>query len=200
MDEVREAPAASRVPAWLKRRLFDVAEYHRMGEIGILREDDPFELIEGEIVEMNAIGGPHIGAVIALNRLFSRLVPDDVLVSPQNPLRLDARNEPEPDLVLLRPRVDAYRSDQPPLAKDAMLVIEVSDGSLRYDREVKVPLYARHGIPEMWIVDLAAGEIELCRAPTEGAYTDISRAGRGTTVAPLALPEARIAVADVVPV
>jgi Uma2 family endonuclease len=200
MDGVIEAPAVWRVPAWAKLRYFDVVEYHRMGEIGILHEDDPFELIEGEIIEMNAIGGPHIGAVIALNRLSTARVPDDVLVSPQNPLRLDDRNEPDPDLVLLRPRADDYRSNSPPLAEDALLVIEVADSNLRYDTEIKLPLYARRGVAEVWIVDLAAGQIALYRAPVDGAYTDMTRAGRGETVAALALPGVGIAVSDVMPV
>jgi Uma2 family endonuclease len=200
MDGVSEAPARSTVPAWAKRRLFDVVEYHRMGEVGILHEDDPFELIEGELIEMSAIGCPHVGAVMALTQGFALAANGRAMVSVQNPLRLDFRNEPEPDLVLLPLRADGYRSEPPPSGTDALLVIEVADSSLRYDREVKLPLYARHGVAELWIVDLAAGEIEICRAPSDGAYTDLSRAGRGETVAPLALPGARIAVADVVPV
>jgi len=200
MDGVSEAPARSAVPAWAKRRLFDVTEYHRMGEVGILHEDDPFELIEGELIEMHAIGCPHIGAVMALTRLFVLAASDRAMVSAQNPLRLDFRNEPEPDVVLLPLRTDGYRAEPPPSGADALLVIEVADSSLRYDTEVKLPLYARHGVAEVWIVDLAAGEIALCRAPVDGAYSDIRRAGRGETVAPLALPDARIAVADVVPV
>jgi Uma2 family endonuclease len=171
-----------------------------MSEIGILHEDDPFELIEGEIIEMSAIGGPHIGAVMALARSLTFASGDKFFVSAQNPLRLDNRNEPEPDVVLLRPRADSYHGKAPPLAADALLVIEVADSSLRYDQEVKLPLYARHDVAEVWIVDLAAGEIALCRAPVDGAYTDVRRASRGETVAPLALPDARIAVADVVPV
>jgi Uma2 family endonuclease len=200
MNGVSEAPAVSSVPPWLKRRLFDVVEYHRMGEIGILHEDDPFELIEGEIVEMHAIGCPHVGAVMALTRLFVLAASNRAMVSVQNPLRLDFRNEPEPEVVLLPMRADGYRAEPPPMGADALLVIEVADSSLRYDTEVKLPLYARHGVAEVWIVDLAAGEIALCRTPAEGAYTNISRARRGETIAPLALPEARIAVADVVPV
>jgi Uma2 family endonuclease len=199
MDGVSEAPARSTVPAWAKRRLFDVAEYHRMGEIGILHEDDPFELIEGELIEMSGIGTPHIGAVMALTQGFALPAAGRALVSVQNPLRLDFRNEPEPDVVLLRLRADGYRSEPPPMPADAFLVIEVADSSLRYDTEVKRPLYAKHGVSELWIVDLDAGEIEVCRAPVDGVYTDVTRAARGRTVAPLALPDAGIAVADVVP-
>jgi len=200
MDGMSEALAVSRVPPWARRRLFDVAEYHRMGEIGILHEDDPFELIEGELIEMHAIGCPHVGAVMALTRHFVLAASDRAMVSVQNPLRLDFRNELEPDVVLLPLRADGYRAEPLPTGADALLVIEVADSSLRYDTEVKLPLYARHGVAEVWIVDLAAGEIALCRTPTDGAYTNVRRAHRGETIAPLALPDARITVADVVPV
>jgi Uma2 family endonuclease len=197
MDGIAEAPAS--ILARPARRRFDVTEFHRMAEVGIFAEDDRLELIDGEIIEMHAIGGPHIRAAIVLNRLLVLAAGERFIVSTQNALRLDTGSEPEPDLVLLRPRAADRLGELPPLAEDALLIVEVSNSSLRYDREIKLPLYARHGVPEVWIVDLAAGEIEVCRAPAEGAYTDIVRAGRGATVTPFALPEARIAVTDVVP-
>jgi Uma2 family endonuclease len=199
MDGIAETSAPA-IPARPSRRRFDVTEFHRMAEVGIFTDDARLELIDGEIIDMHAIGGPHIRAAIVLNRLLVLAAGARFIVSTQNSLRLDSTSAPEPDLVLLSPRAAHRPCELPPLAEDALLVIEVSHSSLRYDREIKLPLYARHGIPEVWIVDLAAGEIEVCRAPADGAYTDVTRAGRGETVSPLALPEARISVADVVPV
>lgn len=199
MDGVSDAHGLVPVPHWAARRRFSVADYHKMGATGVLREDDPIELIGGELIVMAPIGGPHIAAVMALGNAFFAAVAARATVSIQNSLRLDEWNEPEPDVVLLRPRSDKYWRDEPPLAAEALLVVEVADSSLAYDREVKVPLYARHGIPEVWVVDIAGGAIEVSRNPDQGRYTDTFRAERGTSVEPLACPGARIAVVDVVP-
>ena len=140
----------------VRRHRFTVEEYHRMGEAGIFSEDDRVELIGGAVVEMAPIGSRHMQSVARLNRVLSRWTfesPDDaaLFVSVQNPLVLFGKEEPQPDLVLLRrsaERSDAFSSDE------ALLVVEVADTSLRYDRETKLPLYAAAGIPEAWIVDL----------------------------------------------
>jgi Uma2 family endonuclease len=133
------------------RRRFTVHDYHRMGEAGILHEDDRVELIEGEIVEMAAIGTRHFSCVNGLTRLLVRGVGDEAIVSVQNPVRLDEHNEPQPDLTVLRVR--DYRESLP-VPEDVLLLIEVSDTTLRYDRGVKLPLYARAGIREVCILDL----------------------------------------------
>jgi Uma2 family endonuclease len=181
--------------AVLARHRFSVEDYHRMGETGILLPSDRIELIDGDIVEMAPVGSPHSGAVFALNRLFQ--VPG-VIVSVQNPVRMGDQSEPEPDIAILRVRPDGYRS--PPLqsAADVLLIIEVSDTSLRYDRDVKLPLYARHGIPEVWIVDLAAGAVEVHRGLENGAYTEVSTHRRGETLQPFLVSGASIAVEDIV--
>lgn len=199
MDGVSDASATPGLPPWTTRRRFTVADYHRIAAAGVFGEDDPLELIEGEIVEMSAVGGRHIGAVIALHRLLFVAAADRFVLSVQNPLRLSNRSEPDPDLVLLRPRADRYAGENPPLVEDALLVVEVAESSLQYDSQVKRPLYARHGVPELWIVDLADAVIEVCRKPVDGRYAEVRRRPRGESVEALALPGISIAVADVLP-
>jgi Uma2 family endonuclease len=181
---------------WIPRFKLDVHDFHRMGEAGILGPEDRVELIEGELVEMTPIGAAHAGATLGLNRRLSLALGERAFVAVQNPIRLDEGSEPQPDIAVLRPRADDYRSEHPTPA-DILLLIEVADSSLRLDRQVKLPLYARHGVPEVWIVDLAGGAVELCRGPGPGGYARISRAGRGEAVQPEALPDITLAVADI---
>ena len=156
-----------------------------MGEIGILREEERVELIEGEIVEMNPIGSRHAACVKVLTRLFGRSLGDDLLLDVQNPVRLDGGLEPQPDLAVVRAR--DYRESLPG-SKDVLLVIEVSDTTLRYDRNVKLPLYARAAIAESWIVDLPNEAIERYNHPSEEGYQRMERVGRGRSLASEALP------------
>ena len=179
---------------WVARRPITVAEYHRMGEAGILTEDDRVELIEGELVAMAPIGSQHSGTVNGLNRMLVQAVGDRGVVSVQNPVQLDDRSEPEPDFTVLRPRADDYRQSTPN-PEDVLLVIEIAASSLNYDRAVKRPLYASHAIPEFWIVDLAAGEVEVCRGPAGDDYASVLRVGREGVLEPLLLPGVAISVA-----
>lgn len=197
MDGPETATTAPAVPDWASRRRFTVDTYHRMGEAGIVGPQDRIELIDGEIIEMAPIGSPHLGAVAALTRLLTMTAPRGVIISVQHPVQLGDSSEPEPDLALLRPRPDNYRTSPLPSAADVLLIVEVSDTSLRYDQEVKLPLYARHGIQELWIVDLAAGAVNVHRRPTEGRYADAARTTPGDTIEPLATPGVRISVADI---
>lgn len=174
------------------RRLFTVDEYHRMGEAGILHEDDRVELIEGEIVEMAPIGNRHFHSVMMFTHRLVGAVGERALVSVQNPVRLSPRTEPQPDVVLLRLRRD-YR-ERGALAEDVLLLVEVADTTLGYDRGVKLPLYARAGVPEVWIVDIAGEAIEVYRGPAGAAYRETWRVGRGERLSPAAFPEAAIAV------
>jgi Uma2 family endonuclease len=153
----------------IRRRRFNVADYHRMGEAGILSEDDRVELIDGEIIEMTPLGSPHSGRVKQLNYLLTRVVGEHAIVAAQDPVILDDRSEPEPDLALLRPRPDFYKESHPQPA-DVLLLIEVADTSLEKDRRVKVPLYARHGIPETWIVDTEHRCVLRFAEPRDGHY------------------------------
>lgn len=183
---------------WLTRRKLDVADYHRMAEAGILGEDDRVELIEGELIEMAPIGSPHAGTVNGLTHLLVRAVGDRAVVAVQNPVRLGPYSEPQPDVALLRPRADSYRGATP-ITADVLLLIEVADRSLRYDRTVKLPLYARHGISEVWLIDLESRTVEVHREPAGDAYAMASRAVPGGSLEPALLPGVRLAVADIVP-
>ena len=181
---------------WVARRALTVAEYHRMGEVGILTERDRVELIEGELIAMSPIGSEHAGTVNALNRLLVQAVGERGVVAVQNPVRLDDLSEPQPDFAVLKPRADDYRRATPRSA-DVLLIVEVADTSLAYDRDVKRSLYARYGVPEFWIVNLAANEVEVCRAPTGDQYASVSHVGRDGVLEPELLSGVAIAVAAI---
>jgi Uma2 family endonuclease len=182
----------------IQRRRFTVEEYYRMGEVGILGPTDRVELIEGELIEMSPISPRNAACVTVLNRLLLLAVGDGAVVSPRNPVRLLGDTEPQPDVVLLRPPLRRYweHTAAPP---DALLVVEVSDTSYRYDRYVKLPLYARAGIPEVWIVDLAHAVVEVFREPGPAGYAFAQRVERGGTIAPAAFPDAGVTVAEILP-
>ncbi len=187
MDGANTLGVLERNP-WVARRKLDVTEYHRMGAAGILTEEDRVELIEGEIVAMVPIGSDHSSAVARLTRLFVRAAGDRAVVWPQNPVRLSAHSEPQPDVVLLRPREDDYEG-RPPSPEDVLLLIEVADSSLRFDRLVKLPLYARHRIPEVWLVDVTTDTMLVSREPTPSGYRTSWTVGRGDRAALLAFPQ-----------
>jgi Uma2 family endonuclease len=184
----------NRYPA-APRRLLTVDEYHRMGEVGILTEDDRVELIEGELVAMAPIGSEHIAASNSLNRLLVLAVGDHGIVSVGNPVRLNRHSEPQPDFSVLKPR-DDYRK-MLPRPEDTLLAVEVANTSLDYDRKVKLALYARSGIPEVWIVNLAANEVEVYRSPVADNYTVVARAGLSATLTIAAIPDVSIPVARI---
>jgi Uma2 family endonuclease len=189
-----ELSVLSRYPATL-RRLLTVDEYHRMGDAGILTEDDRVELIEGELVAMAPIGSEHVAATNALNHLLVLAVGDRGIVSVQNPVRLTRRSEPQPDFAVLRPR-DDYRTTLP-RPEDIMLAVEVANTSLDYDRTVKLALYARSGIPEVWIVNLTAEEVEVYQSPVADGYASVARAGCSDVLTINAIPDVRIPVAKI---
>ena len=168
------------VQSWEKR--FSISEYYRMAEAGILGEDERVELVEGVIVEMAAMVSHHAACADRLNQYLNRLVGKEVLVRVQSPIRLDGASEPEPDLALLKPREDFYSSEHPGPG-DVLLVVEVSDTSAEYDVEVKLPLYARAGIPETWLVNLTTETVEAHSRPASGGYRQTLRAKRGETLA-----------------
>ena len=175
-------PATAQVQT--RHWLFTVDDYQRMGETGILREDDRVELIEGEIVSMPPIGSPHGGGVKHLNRLLAQAVGERAIVAVQDPVVLRPRSEPQPDIALLRPRPDFYAHSHPEAA-DVLLLIEVADSTLHYDLHVKVPLYARQGIPEVWVVDIAHRKVLRFSRLEGGTYRDH---GPIDLQAPIALP------------
>lgn len=173
-----------------RERPFTVEEYHILARAGILDEDDRIELLDGRLITMSPIGSKHLHCVNRLEYLFGRrlytLPEPPARLSIQNPVRLDDRSEPEPDVVLLRP--DAPQ-DRTPIPEDVLLLIEVADTTLAYDRNAKRPRYAAAGIPEVWIVALEEETIQVCRRPMGSDYGEIITHLRGETVAVAALPD-----------
>jgi Uma2 family endonuclease len=178
-------------PQLLRRHLLTVDQYYRMAETGVLAPDARVELIEGEIVDMAPIGTRHGSTVKRLNHLLTEAVGDRAIVAVQDPVRLSQRSEPQPDLMLLAPRDDYYAKAHP-TAADVLLLIEVSDTSARYDREIKLGLYARHGVREVWIVDLDNRLLRTCRAPQGDTYTEVMETAHPGRLSPLALPDVSI--------
>lgn len=179
-----------------RRHRISVAEYHRMGEAGIFSEDDRVELIEGEIIDMAPIGTQHAETVRRFIHQLAAHIPEGILLDVQNPIRLDAFNEPQPDLTLIR--AGDY-SQSHPTAEDVLLLIEVADTSRDYDRQVKIPLYARHGIPEVWLVDLKAGVIEVFREPAAEGYRRVTCHRPGEPVTAEGVTGVRLDPAAVLP-
>jgi Uma2 family endonuclease len=173
-----------------KHRL-TVSDYHRMGEVGILARDARVELIEGEIIDMSPIGSRHSAAVNRLVRILSRAVGDSAIVSAQNPLILDDHTEPQSDIALLMPRDDFYAARHP-RPEDVLLIVEVADTSLTYDRTVKIPLYGRHGIPEVWLFDVEKGTFWRFAGPVDGLYTEEISEERLGVLALQALPKIKV--------
>ena len=181
----------------LVRRKLDAYEYHRMADLGILHEDDRVELIEGELIEMGRIGWDHASTVNGLANALIMVCGDRAVVSVQNPVRLDEFNEPQPDFAVLKPRGPNGRAAGPPGPSEVLLLVEVADSSLRFDRKVKLPLYARFGIPEVWIVDLKARVLQCHRAPRGGEYGDVKPYGAGDSISLAADPEIVVALREV---
>jgi Uma2 family endonuclease len=190
----RAQPAqATTVPT---RRRFTIHDYHRMGEAGIFHEDDRVELLDGEIVEMSPIGTRHTGGVNRLNALFTRRFGRRAVVSVQNPIVLDDYSEPQPDLTILAARSDYYSTAHPRPA-DVLLAIEVSDSSVSYDRTIKLGLYARKHLRELWLIDIPGGAVDVYRRPSSSGYREHQRLTRGRRIAPLAFPRVHFRIADI---
>src|SRR5439155_14857700 len=137
----------------ITKRLFTTRDYHRMGETGILTPEDHVELIYGEILAMSPIGSPHGAGVDRANREFVRITGDKAIVRVQGAVELNDYNEPQPDIVLLRPKDDFYYGRQPGPG-DIFLIVEIADSSLAFDRNIKAKLYAEMGVPEYWLADI----------------------------------------------
>ena len=173
-----------------KQRLFTAEEYHALAEAGILTENDRVELIDGQIITMSPIGNGHLHCVNRLTRLFATRLyqddPPDAVVSVQNPVRLNDYREPEPDVVLLRPGMDQGRV---PIASDVLLLVEVADVTLAFDREVKLPRYAAAGVSEVWIVALEEDQVDVYRQPGPEGYATRVVLERGEEATIEALPD-----------
>jgi Uma2 family endonuclease len=163
---------------WPRRHRLTVHDYHRMGEVGLLRPDERVELIDGEIIDMPPIGSLHGAVVDLLAERFITALHGMALVRIQGAIRLGNDSEPQPDVALLRPRADRYASEQP-RAADVLLVVEVSDTTLKFDVGAKARLYARHGVPELWVADLTKRRLQMFRAPRGGKYGERSARAAG---------------------
>ncbi len=178
-----------------RKHHFNVEEYYRLAEAGILSQDDRVELIEGEIIEMGPIDSQHAGTVCRSNAFTSSKLGVTVIVSVHNPVRLNDFSEPQPDLALLKPRKDFYANSHP-APEDVLVVIEVADTSVDYDRNVKLPLYARAGIPEAWLMILPKDVIEVHLQPKDGKYQKVQRLKRGKTLVSPTIPTFSCKVED----
>jgi len=168
-----------------------VDAYHRMIDAGVFGKDDRVELVEGLLRAMPPIDARHAGKVKRLNQLFSRLAAGRVLIAIQDLLALPDYAELQPDLMLLQPRQDFYEGSNPTPA-DTLLVVEVSDSSLGFDRDTKLALYAVHGVPEAWLVDLKNQRLQIFRDPGPDGYRQILLPDKAQSVAPLLLPDLEI--------
>lgn len=180
----------------LRRHRFSVDDFHQMAEAGILSDNDRVELIDGEVVEMAAIGPRHLAGVARTNRLLVQRFSDVAIVSPQSSVRLDEHNEPQPDFALLRLRPD-YFATELPTPQDIFLIIEIGDSTAQLDRRVKLPLYGTSGVTELWLVDVTADTITVCREPFGQGYRNVRTYRRGDHIAPLAFPDRAVAVTDI---
>ena len=177
------------------RHLLSVQDFHKMGAAGILCETDRVELIEGELIDMAPIGSSHAWMVSRLTNLLVPALQGRAILSPQNPVRLSDISEPQPDLALLRPGETAYRHAHPK-PEEVLLVVEVADTSLVYDRKRKAPLYARYGLPEYWLIDVNAEQVEIHRDPGREGYRQLIRPKKSETISPQALPGLIVSLAD----
>ena len=193
VSSVTEVAGAGR-----QSRKFTVAEYYRMAEVGILKPDERVELIEGEIIVMPPIGPLHAGSVDISTQVFPLLAQGRFLVRIQNPVRLSEGSEPEPDVALLRPRPEGYTTAHPTPA-DVLLLVEVADSTLEYDRQVKAHIYGRAGVPETWVKNLPEDCIERFTEPGPEGYGQHTIHRRGETLTPASLPDVAVAVADLLP-
>ena len=167
--------------ATMTRHRISVAEYEAMGETGVLASGPRTELLDGEVFEMSPIGLSHWSLVVGLDQTLQRLCGTNALIAVQGPVPLDEWSMPEPDLILLTPRNDRYKSAWPTPA-DIMLLIEVSDTSLRRDRGKKLALYAAAAVPRVWIVNVRAHRILVFEGPVGSRYTKEAEFGPGDSV------------------
>ena len=172
---------------------WSVEEYHQMATSGLLDETDRVELIEGELIDMAPIGSKHAFFVDCLAELLSGGTQAGHMVRVQNPVLLGESTEPQPDIALVN---RSKYIDRHPGPRDILLIVEVSDATLEYDRDVKLFLYARHGIPEVWLLDVNAGELTVYREPAEGQYRLIRKPTRAEVVSPMLVSGVTIALED----
>lgn len=180
-----------------QRKIFTVTDYHKMIDAGVFIGDSKYELIEGEIVKKMVVGDYHIGCVNRLNMLFAPKLAGKAIVSIQNPVVISDISEPEPDAAILKFREDFYTSGKA-AAEDVLLLIEVSDSTIKYDRDVKIPLYAEAEVAEVWLVNLPRQVIEVYTQPENGKYKIVGKYTKTQSLAPKFAPEIELKVLDII--
>jgi Uma2 family endonuclease len=191
---VESAQQIAREP--FERWRFTVDDFMLMGEVGIFKEGDRVELINGEVVRMNPIGFGHGGRVKRIINLFIPSLHGRAILSVQDPIQVRPRQQPQPDIMLLRPRADFYSTSHP-TAADTLLLIEVADSSLEFDTNTKAAVYAQAGISDYWIVDLVNMQLLVHRQPVDGVYRDVRVLGKEDSIQPLAFSDVTIQVSDI---
>lgn len=186
------------MPTEITKKLFTVHDYQRMAEAGILSENDRVELIHGEIVTMSPVGPPHNAAVARATRALVNIVGDQAIVWIQGSIGLDEYNQPQPDIVLVRPQQDFY-SSKLPSPSDTFLVVEIADSSLKYDRTIKARLYAETGIQEYWVADVKKECVFAYSNPSDNEYRLVREYHRGDMIAPQLLPECKFQIDVLLP-
>ena len=194
--ELKELEVKRRKANYPKKVRFKVDYYYKLMRMGLLPEDKRTEIIDGELIEIRAIGSRHASVVKKLNNILGRHFGETAIVSVQDPVRLNDWNEPQPDIALLRPRADFY-AESHPTPTDVLLLIEVSDSTLDYDREIKIPLYAESSIPELWLVNLPENTIEVYTQPENGSFQNIEIRRRGETLQARTIENLSLAVNDI---
>lgn len=189
---MNDEPMSAQTESWPRPHRLTVHDYYRMAEVGLLRPDDRTELIEGEIIDMPRIGDRHAAVVRLLNTRLVRAVGDAAEVSTQLPVRLSLRSEPQPDFAVVKAKRGGYRKHPQP--RDVLLLIEVSDSTLRYDLGKRARLYAAHGIPEYWVFDLQRDRVWRHRNPSTSGYSEVEEVESGTL--PLPTLDADISLAE----
>jgi Uma2 family endonuclease len=180
----------------LLTRKFTIKEYHQMGKANVFHPEERLELIRGEIIKMSPIGLKHASMVNRLSNLFGYKLYQKSIISVQNSIRLNDNSEPQPDLVLANFREDFY-ANKPIEAQDIYLLIEVSDSTLKYDRTIKIPLYAENKINEVWLVNLNNNSLEIYRQPENNSYQTKQKLDCNQTISPLDFPELIIDLATI---
>lgn len=199
MKTLTDTPTLIFTPEPATFKYWTVEEYHQMGELGILKADHRTELIAGQIVVMAAKGTPHVLGLRLLAVVLGELISSGpFFVSTQDPIHLNEFSEPEPDLAIVQGTALDY-ADRHPNADDLVLVVEVSDSTLKYDCEVKDKLYAQAGIEDYWVLDVKSQRLHVFRNPTAAGYTSHLILDRPNAIAPLAFPERSVSLADILP-
>lgn len=194
--ESKDLEIKRKATSYPKKVRFDVDYYYKLMEAGLLPEDSSTEIIEGELIEKMPIGKLHAGTVGKLTMIFAARLAENAIVWVQNPVRLNRRSEPQPDITLLRPRTDFYTQNHP-TPEEVLLLIEVSDTTLDYDRETKIPLYAAAGIVEAWLVNLAENTIEVYTEPLGDVYQNVRVYQRGERIFGQSLLGFEVTVSDI---